>query len=84
MDFFRKVELHKRSFEFFFQTTGIKKMTKAAIVYSHDLICFSNIQGDPNQNLKFVLAITLKICVSDPMLVKPKCVWTVKVYFAKL
>ena len=33
-----------------------------------------NIQGDPNQNLKFVLAITPKICISDPMLVKPKCV----------
>ena len=32
------------------------------------------IQGDPNQNLKFVLAITLKLCISDPMLVKPKCV----------
>ena len=39
------------------------------------------IQGDPNQNLKFVLAITLKIHISDPMLVKPKCVWEVKVYF---
>ena len=36
------------------------------------------LQGDPNQNLKFVLAITLKICISDPMLVKPKCVWEVK------
>ena len=33
-----------------------------------------HLQGDPNQNLKFVLAITLKICLSDPMLVKPKCV----------
>ena len=40
-----------------------------------------DIQGDPNQNLKFVLAITLKRCVSDPMLVKPKCVLEVSVYF---
>ena len=32
------------------------------------------IQGDPNQNLKCLLAITLKLCISDPMLVKPKCV----------
>ena len=32
------------------------------------------VQGDPNQNLRFLLARTLKICVSDPMLVKPKCV----------
>ena len=39
------------------------------------------LQGDPNQNLKFVLAITLKRCVSDPMLVKPKCVLEVSVYF---
>ena len=32
------------------------------------------IQGDPNQNLKFVLAITLKRCISDPILVKRKVV----------
>ena len=25
------------------------------------------IQGDPNQNLKFVLAITRKVCISDPI-----------------
>ena len=42
---------------------------------------YSNVlQGDPNQNLKFVLAITLKICISDPILVKPNCVWEVEVY----
>ena len=39
------------------------------------------IHCDPNQNLKFVLAITLKVCISDPMLVKPKCVWEVKVFY---
>ena len=39
------------------------------------------VQGEPNQNMKFVLAITLKICISDPMLIKPKCVWEEKVYF---
>ena len=33
-----------------------------------------NLQGDPNQNLKCLLAIPLKLCISDPMLVKPKCV----------
>ena len=39
------------------------------------------IQVDPNQNLRFLLGITLKICVSDPMLVKPKCVRGVYIYF---
>ena len=40
------------------------------------------LQGDPNQNLRFLLAITLKISVSDPMLLKPKCVWEeVYIYF---
>ena len=39
---------------------------------------------DPNQNLKIVLAITLKICISDTMLVNLKCVWEEKVYFQKL
>ena len=32
------------------------------------------IQGDPNQNLKFILGLTLKVSISDPGLVKPKCV----------
>ena len=32
------------------------------------------VQGDPNQNLKFLLAITLKIFIFEPMLVKPECV----------
>ena len=40
----------------------------------------SNLQGDPNQNLKFVLAITLKISISNPMLVKPECVWELSVF----
>ena len=39
------------------------------------------VQGDPNQNLKFLLAITLKVCISDPLLVKPKCVWEASIYF---
>ena len=39
------------------------------------------IQGDPNQNLKCFLAITLKLCISDPMLVKPKCIWEAYNFF---
>ena len=35
----------------------------------------NHLQGDPNQNLEFLKAIT------DPMLVKPKCVWEVCIYF---
>ena len=38
------------------------------------------LQGDPNQNFKCVLAITQKLCISDPMLVKPKCVWEAAVF----
>ena len=32
------------------------------------------LQGDPNQNCPFLRAITLKVCFSDPMLVKSNCV----------
>ena len=39
-----------------------------------------HIQGDPNQNLLFQFALSLKLSISDPMLVKPKCVWEVAVY----
>ena len=32
------------------------------------------VQGDPNQNLLFQLALSLNVGIPDPMLVKPKCV----------
>ena len=48
------------------------------------LAWYKDIKGDPNQNLKFVLAITRKICISDPILVKPKCVWGLSVFLKKL
>ena len=35
---------------------------------------FYKIQGDPNQNLLFQLALSLNEGISDPMLIKPKCV----------
>ena len=48
---------------------------KGMIVKIFNIYYYGNyLQGDPNQNVKFLLAITLKICISDPMLVKPKCV----------
>ena len=31
------------------------------------------LQGDPNQNCPFLRAITQKLSISDPKLVKPKC-----------
>ena len=34
-------------------------------------------EGDPNQNLLIQMAISLKICIFDPMLAKSKCVWQV-------
>ena len=41
------------------------------------------LQGDPNQSLLFQMAITLKICISGPMLVKPQWVCEVIGYFLK-
>ena len=32
------------------------------------------VQGDPNQNTLFQMAVPLKLCISDHMFVKPKCV----------
>ena len=34
----------------------------------------SHLQGDPNQKLQLQMAVTLKVCISEPTLVKPKCV----------
>ena len=39
------------------------------------------IQGDPNQNFRFQMTVALSVCISDPMLVKPKCVWEAVVFY---
>ena len=41
----------------------------------------NELQGDPNQSFPFQMAVTLKLSSSDPMLVKPKCVWEVAVFW---
>ena len=41
------------------------------------------LQGDPNQDLLFQLALPLNVGIPDPKLVKPKCVWEVEVFCVK-
>ena len=41
------------------------------------------LQGDPNQNLLFQLALSLNVGIPDPMLVKPKCVWELEILCVK-
>ena len=43
------------------------------VTVSGPVIKTYTVYGDPNHNLEFVLAITLKVYISDPMLVQPKC-----------
>ena len=50
--------------------------TKYAIFF-----IIGSLQGDPNQNPFFQMAVSLKLCNSDPILVKPKCVWEVVGFF---
>ena len=40
------------------------------------------IQGDPNRIFLFQIAPLLNWYIFDPMLVKPKCVWQVAVFFS--
>ena len=53
---------------------GVKSVIIAITSPKYFLCPHYEIQGDPNQNLKFVFVITLKLFISDPMLVKPNCV----------
>ena len=75
----------KRNFKFWFGspciTIFIREFFTQLFYCSMNFKVNSNIQGDPNQNLKFLLAIILKLCISDPLLVKPKCVLEVYIYF---
>ena len=51
-------------------------------VYLIWTICeIEGIQGDTNQNCPFLRPITQKLSTSDPMLVKPKCVWEAVVFY---
>ena len=72
----------------YFQRNFRRKITKLCIIASLRLNARINslymnfvgewsslqVQGDPNQNLLFQLALHLNISVSDPMFIKPKCV----------
>ena len=40
-----------------------------------------NLQGDQNQNPLFQMAVPLKLCIFDPMFVKPKYVWRAVIFF---
>ena len=42
------------------------------------------VQGDPNGNFSFQIAIALKLCISDSVFVNPKCVWRVADFFMKI
>ena len=64
-----------------FLVWGLYDLHSSESAYSLYFIVESRVQGDPNQSLLIQMAITLKICISDPMLVKPKCVLEVYIYF---
>ena len=52
-----------------------------SLIYFEEGNLVPRLQGDPSQNLLIQMATTLKICISDPMLIKPKCVWEASIYF---
>ena len=43
-----------------------------------------SLQGVPHRFLTFIQLITLKVCIFDSMLAKPKCVWEVFTFIWKL
>ena len=45
-------------------------------------LVYGLVQGDPNRNFLFQIAPLLNWYIFDPMLVKPKCVWQVAVFFS--
>ena len=44
------------------------------MIHNKDVLSSKQIQGDPNQNFPFQMAVTSKPFIFDPILVKPKCV----------
>ena len=64
-------------------TTRIS-FSKSAVVPTLPIYVHTLVQGDPNQSLLFQMARTLKICISDLMMVKTKCVLEASIYFWKL
>ena len=52
--------------------SAVKRLTK--LEQQLDDLKAGKVLGDPNQNPLFQMAVPLKLSISDPMLVKPKCV----------
>ena len=46
-------------------------------------ICADIVQGDPNRNFSFQMALQLKQCIFDPKLVKSKLVWKAVVFYGR-
>ena len=62
-------------------TWGMKKVKSwMRIDLGKNMLTFQKLQGDRN-HLKCLLAMILKLYISDLMLVKPKCVWFSAVFF---
>ena len=62
--------------------TNLKRLS--ILKYFKTFNCYKNLQGDPNQNPLFQMAVLLKQCISDPMSVKPKCVGEAVDLFGKI
>ena len=54
--------------------TYYRKFSQRFFTVKCEIHVMVHLQGDPNQNLLFQLALSLNVGIPDPMLVKPKCV----------
>ena len=55
-------------------STYYRKFSQRFFTVKCEIHVMVHLQGDPNQNLLFQLALCLNVGIPDPMLVKPKCV----------
>ena len=65
---------HKNFVKLNFIVTKNQLISRHTVWKNENFSHIVKIQGDPNQNFPFLRAISLKVCTSDPMLVKPKLV----------
>ena len=65
-----------------FEEPKLKNMKLKAVQSEEtNMVRINLLQGDPNQNFRFQMSVALSVCISNPILVKQKCVWEAVVFY---
>ena len=72
---------HCKPWEILADQVSVRDISNNVQVSKKVSFLWIQLQGDPNRNFLFQMSITLKLSISDPMLVKPNWIWETVVFW---